>query len=80
MEQQQCYSCFMRHLAGSLNLTRDDLVRFVLGMQWREAIAMFDYRDHHSIDGSWWLPSDTDVSHIDLRPAVDIVLVALGVR
>lgn len=57
--------------------TRDDLIRLVVGMQWREAIALMAY-DAVADGVGAWLHRDAMV--YDLRPAVDIVDEWLGVR
>jgi hypothetical protein len=56
-----------------VTITRDDLIRLVVGMQWREWFALF------IVDGkttSFRCPTNMT----DLRPAVDVVDELLGVR
>lgn len=69
--------CLEMMRPGSQAALRDDLVRLVVGMQWREAIALMAY-DAVADGVGAWLHRDAMV--YDLRPAVDIVDEWLGVR
>ena len=60
-----------------VTISRDDLIRLVVGMQWREAIALMAYGAVADGVGAWL---HRDAMVYDLRPAVDIVDEWLGVR
>jgi hypothetical protein len=54
--------------------TRDDLIRLVVGMQWREAML------HTTVDAFGWVKETRIRPWSDTRPASDIVDEWLGVK
>jgi hypothetical protein len=61
------------------DVTRDDLIRLVVGMQWAAAMVLFSYDAVRDDDG-YTLHPDAGWSKMDLRSACDIVDEWLGVR
>lgn len=59
---------------GAQEAARDDLIRLVVGMQWREAML------HHTAPDGVSVGECRTRPWSDLRPAVDIVDEWLGVR
>lgn len=84
-----CWDCqerrdngFMSHPGHDdrVSGSRDDLIRLVVGMQWREAVAFH----HPRVDRGVFVVGDLAArlagDIVDMRPACDIVDEWLGVR